>query len=76
MLGLTPGLKDHLRKRLKEHGYTGMERGSRKVLEADPVGVRARHGTWSEHALEVSGKVSADSASLGGAGDDGGEAFY
>lgn len=36
---------------------------------------RARHGTWSESALAVPGKVSADSACLGGAGVDAGKLF-
>lgn len=40
-LGLTPGLKDLLRRRLKDHGYMGEECGTRQVLEADPLGVQA-----------------------------------
>lgn len=41
-LGLTPGSKGLLRKRLKESGYMGMEHGTTKVLEEDPLDVRAR----------------------------------
>lgn len=72
--GLTPGLKDLLRKRLKECGYVGVERGTRKAdrpTECQRQGAaRARRGTWSEHAPMVTGKVSADSACPGGAGVD------
>lgn len=88
-LGLTPGLKGLLRKRLKEHGYVGEAHGyvgeghgRRQVLEAAPpigcpswASARGSHGAWSEHALMVTGKESADSACPGWAGVDGGSFF-